>query len=88
MNTPIQPKRTLSIGLVITLILLITAFIPCKAQAPLVNTVGKIMPSDAAPLERQKFRYLLREPTSLDISVVTYNADGTQFLFERLVMLD
>jgi ABC-type oligopeptide transport system substrate-binding subunit len=34
------------------------------------------------------FRYLLREPTSLDISVVTYNADGTQFLFERLVMLD
>ncbi len=88
MNTPIQPKHTRSIGLVITLILLITAFIPRKAQAPLVNTVGKIMPSDAAPLERQKFRYLLREPTSLDISVVTYNADGTQFLFERLVMLD
>lgn len=63
-------------------------FIFLSAAAPVRNRVGKVMPADAAPAAQQVFRYLLREPTSLDISVVTYNADGTQFLFERLVMLN
>lgn len=79
------------IRLKITLLILpviILAVLPTQAPAPVVNSVGKTMPADAAPSERQEFRYLLREPTSLDIGVVTYNADGTQFLFERLVMLD
>lgn len=61
---------------------------PGDPLAQVVNSIGKVLPADAAPPDRQVFRYLLREPTSLDISIVTYNADGTQFLFERLVMLD
>ena len=61
---------------------------PGEPVAQIINSVGKVLPPDAAPPDRQIFRYLLREPTSLDISIVTYNADGTQFLFERLVMLD
>jgi len=88
METPVLKKCGLSTIPATLLAVLITTLTPTKAPAPVVNSVGKTMPANAAALDRQQFRYLLREPTSLDISVVTYNADGTQFLFERLVMLD
>lgn len=80
--------RPIGFFLAILLIGLILVSPTPGPDAQVHNTVGKVMQPDAASLDRQTFRYLLREPTSLDISVVTYNADGTQFLFERLVMLD
>ena len=53
-----------------------------------VNSVGRLLPDDAAPPDQQKFRYMFREPSTLDISVAAYEADGTYFAFERLVLLD
>lgn len=53
-----------------------------------VNHIGKTLPPNAAPLEQQVFRFMFSEPTSLDIGLVVYGANGTQFLFERLVMLN
>ena len=53
-----------------------------------VNSIGRQLPDDAAPPEQQKFRYMFREPSTLDISVAAYEADGTYFAFERLVLLD
>jgi len=58
------------------------------AGAPVANSIGRVLPPDAAPPERQVFRYMFREPTTLDISVAAYEADGTYFAFERLVLLD
>lgn len=80
--------RPILICPVTMLAVLTMTFTPTDTAAQIQNSIGKVMPSDAAPSAQQVFRYLLLEPTSLDISVVTYNADNTQFLFERLVMLD
>ncbi|MYK99609.1 MAG: hypothetical protein F4014_12630, partial [Gemmatimonadetes bacterium] len=52
------------------------------------NAVGRVMPADAAPLDRQVFRFLNDEPTNLDIGVAIYEVGGIVFLFERLTMLD
>ena len=53
-----------------------------------VNSLGRMLPDDAAPQQDQIFRYMFREPTTLDISVAAYEADGTFFAFERLLLLD
>ena len=57
-------------------------------KAEMRNLVGKIMPSDAAPLDRQVFRFVNDEPTNLDIGVAIYEVGGIVFLFDRLTMLD
>jgi oligopeptide transport system substrate-binding protein len=57
-------------------------------DAQMRNAVGKIMPSDAAPLDQQIFRFLNDEPTNLDIGLAIYEVGGIVFLFERLTMLD
>jgi oligopeptide transport system substrate-binding protein len=51
-----------------------------RAAAPL--------PPDAAPPEQQVYRYLYFEPGGLDISMTVYQSHGSEFLFERLCMLD
>ncbi|MYI99274.1 MAG: hypothetical protein F4104_06555 [Gemmatimonadetes bacterium] len=50
-------------------------------DAQVRNAVGRIMPADAAPLERQVFRFLNDEPTNLDIGVAIYEVGGIVFLF-------
>ena len=55
---------------------------------PVVNSIGKAMPPDAAPLEQQVLRYTLVEPLTFDVSTNIYEAQGALTLFERLVMLD
>jgi len=59
-----------------------------QVQETVVNSIGRELPPDAVPVEQQVFRYMFREPTTLDISVATYEADGTFFAFERLLLLD
>ena len=77
------------VALAITMFIAVCLFVePQQVAAPLVNTVGRAMPPDAAPLADQVFRYMFREPTTLDIGVAAYEADGTYFAFERLVLLD
>lgn len=58
------------------------------ADSSRINSIGRLLPDDAAPPEQQTFRYMFREPSTLDISVAAYEADGTYFAFERLVLLD
>ena len=57
-------------------------------EAQVRNAVGKAMPADAAPPDRQVFRFLNDEPTNLDIGMAIYEVGGIVFLFERLTMLD
>jgi len=73
-------------GLIGLSILLITGFNP--SFAPMTNTVGRILPDDAAPLDQQVYRYLSFEPASLDIGLSLYQSSESEFLFERLCMLD
>lgn len=57
-------------------------------QQRLVNSVGKTLPADAAPLDRQIYRYMAPEPETLDISVSLGRAENSEFLFERLLLFD
>ena len=50
--------------------------------------VARPLPEDAAPPEHQVYRYLYFEPASLDISMTMYQSHGSEFLFERLCMLN
>ncbi|MDP7238617.1 MAG: hypothetical protein QGI34_17995 [Candidatus Latescibacteria bacterium] len=61
--------------------LLITGF--NLSPAPLKNTVGRMLPDDAAPLDQQVYRYLSFEPASLDIGLSLYQSSESEFLFER-----
>ncbi|MBI4551695.1 MAG: peptide ABC transporter substrate-binding protein [Candidatus Latescibacteria bacterium] len=76
------------IGLIVVLFLLTLDREVSQTAAPVVNQAGRILPPDAAPLAQQVFRYMFREPSTLDISVAAYEADGTYFAFERLLLLD
>jgi len=58
------------------------------ATAQPVNTVGKTMPPDAAPIARQVYSFHLPEPTTLDIGIAVYEATGAVFSFEGLTRLD
>ena len=61
--------------------------VPGTAPAQ-INSVGRSMPADAAPLARQVFRYFMEEPLSYDISIALYEAQGAVPLFERLTVLN
>ena len=85
MNKATIPAAFCLCGLaVITCVLLLAG----HPEAQVRNAVGKVMPDDAAPLDRQVFRFLNDEPTNLDIGVAIYEVGGIVFLFERLTMLD
>ncbi len=61
---------------------------PPKPDTRPVNTVGKAMPPDAAPLARQVYSFHLPEPTTLDIGIAVYEATGAVFSFEGLTRPD
>lgn len=56
--------------------------------SPGSNTVGKIMPDDAAPIDQQIYKWLLIEPTTLDANVAIYKAQSGVFAFEGLTWLN
>ena len=58
------------------------------AQNDGVNTVGRKMPEDVAPLSDQVYRYLSFEPVSLDIGVTLYQSSESEFMYDRLCMLN
>ena len=62
--------------------------VPTVEIIPEEETAAKPLPPDAAPPERQVYRYFSGEPSSLDVSVALYESLGSAFLFERLCMLD
>ncbi|MBT5877011.1 MAG: peptide ABC transporter substrate-binding protein, partial [Candidatus Latescibacteria bacterium] len=59
--------------------------LPGELQAQTVNTVGKIMPADAAPLSNQVYRHMYPEPRTLDVSANIYEASGSLTLFDPLL---
>ncbi|HIG48455.1 MAG TPA: peptide ABC transporter substrate-binding protein [candidate division Zixibacteria bacterium] len=85
----------MNIRLNLCVLCILAMSVNCSSESPIeegergrINTVGRLLPEDAAPLSRQVFRYMFREPSTLDISVAAYDADGTYFAFERLLLLD
>lgn len=57
-------------------------------SSPELDRVARPLPADAALPEKQVFTYQNYEPASLDISVTVYQSGQSEFLFERLAMLD
>ena len=52
----------------------------------IINSLGRKLPSDAAPLNKQILSYFIEEPQTLDVSIDNYGVKGSDlFLFERLV---
>ncbi|MEE2710746.1 MAG: ABC transporter substrate-binding protein [Gemmatimonadota bacterium] len=76
------------------LFLLITACgSPAEKEATgttdsMVNSVGRQLPADAAPLEEQVFRQPLVEPSTLDVGIALFDAQFIAFLFEQLVVFN
>ncbi|HCQ03898.1 MAG TPA: hypothetical protein DIT99_25825 [Candidatus Latescibacteria bacterium] len=60
---------------------------PLRAQ-PVRNTVGRIMPMDAAALDKQVFRYLVVEPITLDANIANYKAQSGMLPFEGLTLIN
>ncbi len=55
----------------------------------IINSLGRKLPSDAAPLNKQILSYFIEEPQTLDVSIDNYGVKGSDlFLFERLTMFD
>jgi hypothetical protein len=57
-------------------------------SARIVNSVGRTLPEDAAPLAQQIFRSMSPEPRSLDIQVNLYDGESTLQPFEPLLTRD
>ena len=53
-----------------------------------VNSVGKVLPEDAADAGQQIMRFMSPEPRSLDPSVYPYDTETTIFPFEPLLVRD
>jgi len=61
-----------------------------KSQSPnqQVNSVGKVMPFDAAPPAEQTLTVMFPEPKSLDVSIFPYDDTGNLLPFEPLLWRD
>ena len=58
-------------------------------QQPRTNSVGKVMPPDAAPLSRQVIRVMNMEPRSIDSGIHPYDDEGLVLRpFETLMWRD
>ncbi len=61
---------------------------PVPSGEPVYNTVGRLMPDDAAPLDQQHYRFLVIEPSTLDANIAIYQAQSGLFPFEGLGRLN
>ena len=55
---------------------------------PLVNSIGKVLPLDAAPLHQQILRHMLPEPRTLDVSINNYDAAGSLTIYDPLLKMN
>ncbi len=53
-----------------------------------VNSVGRDLPADAAPLGEQYIRLSMPEPSTLDVGIALFDAQFNAFLFESLLVFD
>ncbi|MBT5871930.1 MAG: peptide ABC transporter substrate-binding protein [Candidatus Latescibacteria bacterium] len=82
-----RPRRVLTVVSILATALLIPSLIYSQAGR-IVNSVGKMLPADAAPLARQVIRHMTPEPISLDSSIFPYDTRGTILPFEVLLTRD
>lgn len=54
----------------------------------IINSVGKVLPPDAAPLAKQIIRFMSPEPRTLDSSINDYDTEATIIPFEPLLRRD
>lgn len=57
-------------------------------QTSRVNSVGRELPADAAPLSEQYIRLSMLEPSTLDVGISLFDAQFNAFLFESLLVFD
>ncbi len=57
-------------------------------QTSRVNTAGRELPTDAAPLSEQYIRLTMPEPSTLDVGIALFDAQFNAFLFESLLVFD
>jgi len=82
-------KRRNASMLIITVFALVgVIYLNNTLSAQMVNSVGREMPMDAAPLSQQIFRTMSPEPRSLDIQVNLYDGETTMQPFEGLLTRD
>jgi oligopeptide transport system substrate-binding protein len=73
------------------IVLLFSTMCACSelgAEQIVVNTLGVELPPDAAPLTAQTLRLMAPEPRTLDATLDNYGTGGSQYIFERLALLD
>ena len=58
-----------------------------KGEA-LVNSIGKVLPLDAAPLHQQILRHMLPEPRTLDMSINNHDAVGSLTIYDPLLKMN
>ena len=81
---PVRPLVHMIVGLA-TLAIVSTS----PGQSQRTNSVGKIMPPDAAPLSRQVIRVMNMEPRGLDSGIHPYDDEGLVLRpFEMLMWRD
>ena len=75
---------------ILSVLLLASAILqPARiSQAQHTNSVGVVLPADAAPPEQQVFRVMSPEPRSLDIQINLYDGESTLLPFETLLIRD
>ena len=75
---------------ILSVVLLASAILPPTriSQAQHTNSVGVVLPADAAPPEQQVFRVMSPEPRSLDIQINLYDGESTLLPFETLLIRD
>ena len=75
---------------ILSVVLLASAILPPTriSQAQHTNSVGVVLPADAAPPDQQVFRVMSPEPRSLDIQINLYDGESTLLPFETLLIRD
>lgn len=76
------------IHLIILLVLPLFACSELGAEQVKINSIGVQLPPDAAPLAAQTLRLMAGEPRTLDATLDNYGTGGSQYIFERLALLD
>ena len=82
-------RRSYSIPVIYSLVAVtIFAVLTPSAGPQVVNSIGKVLPPDAAALRYQTYHFMADEPTSMDVSVNLYVGEWNEFLFDRLMATD
>lgn len=74
--------------LVLLFVALTCACAELNADQATLNSLGVILPADAAPPARQTLRLMSGEPRTLDATLDNYGTGASQYIFERLTLLD